>query len=103
MRIVGGKRESLPEKIQLDFVPVDTPVGKLDPLLGSQIFPMYPSTRIRLRNYVPESLREQDKRSLILKLDAGGRVEWSKEFGLPDWTPMIDAQKRAQISSLYAL
>lgn len=103
MRIVGGKKESLPEKIQLDFVPVDTPVGKLDPLLGSQIFPMYPGTRIRLRNYIPESLREQDKRNLILKLDAGGRVEWSKEFGLPDWASMIGAQKRAQISSLYAL
>jgi hypothetical protein len=103
MRIVGGSKVSLPEKIHLDFVPVDTPVGKLDPLLGSERFSMYPGTRIRLRNYVPESLREQGKRNLILKLDAGARVEWSEEFGLPDWTCMIDAQKRAQVSSLYAL
>jgi hypothetical protein len=103
MRVVDGKKESLPEKIQLDFVPVDTPVGKLDPLFGSPTFSMYPSTRIRLRNYVPECLREQGKRNLFLKLDAGGRIEWSQEFGLPDWTFMIDAQKRAQISSLNAL
>lgn len=103
MRIVDGKKESLLEKIHLDFVPVDTPVGKLDPLFGSSTFSMFPSTRILLRNYIPECLRVKGKRNLKLKLEANGCVAWSHEFGLPDWASLSDAQKRAQVPNLNVL
>ena len=99
MRLCDGGWEPLPEKLLLDFVPVDTPVGKMIPLREEQTFSMFPNRRTRLRSYIPERLREQDKRNLILKLDANGVVEQSQEFGLPDWTSMIDAQERARIPS----
>jgi hypothetical protein len=99
MRLCDGGWEPLPEKLLLDFLPVDTPVGKMIPLREEQTFFMFPNTRTRLRNYVPERLRDKDKRNLILKLDANGVVEQSQEFGLPDWASMIDAQERARIPS----
>jgi len=96
MRIVDGRRMELPERIQLKFVPVDTSAGKLDPLLGSQTFAMPPKTRVYLRDYIPEGLRDEGKRNMVLKLDADGRVVWSHEFGLPDWAVMVNVQKQAQ-------
>ena len=99
MRLCDEGWEPLPEKLLLDFVPVDTPVGKMKPLRERQTFSMFPNTRTRLRNYVPERLRDKDKRNLILKLDANGVVEQSEAFGLPDWTNMIAVQKCAGVPS----
>lgn len=98
-RLCDGGWEPLPEKLLLDFVPVDTPVGKMKPLREEQTFSIFPNTIKRLRNYIPERLREQDKLNLRLKLDANGVVQQYQEFGLPDWTDMIDAQKHARIPS----
>lgn len=97
MRLCDGGWKPLPEKLLLDFVPVDTPVGKMTPLRADQTFSMFPNTRTRLRNYIPERLSEKDKCNLILKLDANGVVVQSEKFGLPDWTSMKCAQKLAGV------
>jgi uncharacterized Tic20 family protein len=103
MRIVDETPESLQNRIQLGFVPIDTPAGKLNPLVESPEFSMSQNTRIRLRNYIPESLREEGRLNLQLKLEANGVVRLSDRFGLPDWTTLSDAQKRTVLPSLNAL
>jgi hypothetical protein len=103
MRIVDGTVESLKDIILLDFVPIDTPAGKLKPLLESSEFAMSQNTTIRLRDYIPERLREGDRLNFRLKLVANGVVRLSHEFGLPDWTTLSESQKHTVLPSLNAL
>jgi hypothetical protein len=103
MRIVGGHPKVLQDRIRLEFVPIDTPAGKLKPLVAASEFSMPQNTRVRLRNYIPEGLREEDKLNLQLKLEADGFVHFSDSFGLPDWASLADAQKHTVLPSLNAL
>jgi len=103
MRIVDGHPEVLQDRIRLEFVPIDTPAGKLKPLVESSEFSMPQNTRVRLRNYIPERLREEGKLNLQLKLEANGFICFSESFGLPDWASLSDAQKHTVLPSLNAL